>query len=435
MEPIWSEEAEKSVLGACLISPEAVAACAAALKPEMFHLPKHRRIFGAVLRLFAQDKPVDMTTVAEELGTALKACGGHSYLAELGMFVPAPSQAEAYAAIIRDKWVRRKLLEAGKKLQELAVSQEETAAVLDKAGAMILGIGSDGMKGAVHVGDIAFRHWDELYKTRETGTCGVPTGFSDLDAAIGGLRKSDLIVLAGRPSMGKTALGLQIAYQVAASGRTTVVFSLEMSAEQLAERLICAEAGLDSQAVRVRRLSERQWDRGWKAASRVAGAELWIDDSPTVSTTEIMARARRLKAEKGLELVVVDYLQLLGDAKEPGATRSEQIAAMTRRLKVMARDLEVPVLCLSQLNRQSEQRADKRPELADLRESGAIEQDADMVMMLHRPDFYDPKDSPGICEVWVKKNRTGPTGLVRLRFDKNFCRFQSLSAREEDEAA
>ncbi len=421
-----NEEAEKSLLGACLIDRDAVLTAVSIVREEMFHSGRHRLIFAAMLRLFHANKPVDITTVASELGKHLGAAGGYSYLAELGSFVPTAANTEAYALAVKEAYIRRSLIVTAEKIKNLVASGGEIRDVLAKAEGMILGLSNADTRPARPIGDIAFERWGALYESRESGVSGVPTGFRDLDDALGGLQAADLVVLAARPSMGKSALALQIAYNVAARDMKVLVFSLEMSAEQVAERLVCAVASLDSQLVRTRTLTERLWSQGWEATSKIAGLPMWIDDSVAITTLEMRSKAKRLKVKEGLDLVVIDYLQLIGDPPHSTWSRAEHVGEITKRVKALAKECEVPVLLVSQLNRQVEMRQDKRPTLSDLRESGSIEQDADIVMFVYRPEYYKPGDRPGQADVIIGKYRNGPTGQVTLQFEKRFARFASL---------
>lgn len=427
-------DAERSVLGAALLENQALNEVARLLTGDAFYRPAHAKIFEAMTRLYERNEPVDEVTVADTLRAMgeLENVGGAAYLASITERVPTAANAGYYARIVRDKAMGRRLINAATAIA--TTGYEGTADVdvlLDEAEAKIFEITSSrDQKGFAPLKDVvksAFRQIEKLYERKEAVT-GVPTGFADLDRITSGLQPSDLIIVAGRPSMGKTAFALNLGLHAGIRGQTPVaVFSLEMSKEQLTMRMLCAEARIDNQRMRGGFLKDSDWPKLARAAGMLAEAPLYIDDSGALSILEMRAKARRLQADKGLGLIIVDYLQLMhGRGGNEG--REREISEISRGLKSLGKELDVPVIALSQLNRSLEQRQDKRPMLSDLRESGAIEQDADVICFVYRDEYYN-EDSPdkGVAEVIVGKQRNGPTGTVRLRFFNEYTRFENLA--------
>lgn len=400
----------------------------------MFFDARHQEIYRALLELLNGNEPIDVVSVSAKLRDRAKTVGGIAYLGELAAFTPTIESVGHYARIVREKFGRRELAKAAARIAEKAANDPgDFDELLGFAEEQVFKVSRMGGSAPVYLGEVLISRWHELHSTRgDRRVTGVPTGFRSLDVALGGLQAGDLIVLAGRPGMGKTSLALQIAMGAAASGRNALVFSLEMGVKQIAERLVCMTAGLDSQAVRARALTESEWDAGWHTASKLAGLPIWVDDQVRTTTLDMRARARRLALEKGLGVVVVDYLQLAGDPVEKGRSRNEHIGAVTERLKGMARELSVPVVAVSQLSRAVEQRSEKIPQLSDLRDSGEIEQTADVVMFVYRPDYYDLDDRPGEVDVIIAKHRNGPVGKVTLAFQKRFARFADLQRTEKE---
>lgn len=437
--PPQSIDAEQAVLGALFIDREALSRVARVLKPDDFYLDAHRKIYEAILALDEEGQPVDLLTVTNYLREKrlLERVGGATYVASLANLVPTAANVEHYARIVEEKAILRALIEVAERIAGLGYEEAyQVDRLMDEAERMILELTARKSAGVLasirEILEEILRYIEERYRNRGR-ISGVATGFADLDKLLCGLQPGDLIIIAGRPAMGKTSLGLTIAHQVALQYRIPVaVFSLEMSRLQLVQRMLCAEAMVDQQKVRSGYLAEEDWSRLTKAATRLARAPLFIDDTPVLSPRELRAKARRLQQEVGLGLIVVDYLQLM-QANRRAENRQQEIAEISRSLKSIAKDLNVPVLALAQLSRQVEQRADKRPSLADLRESGALEQDADVVMFIYRDEYYRPEtEKRGIAEIIVAKQRNGPTGLVELAFIKEFTRFMNLG-REEPE--
>ena len=417
------DDIEKSVLGCCLIDQDTALAISEHVKPEMF-TPKHQRIYEAVLRRLNAGEPTDPRLVAETLGPKLQGIGGVSYLLELMRYPATTTSAEHYARELRTRWAKRQLKALAEKIEAEADSAE-VSDLLEAVESDLFAIAYSAGSTVEPLGDVVFTHWEEAYNQRgEGGLPGISTGFIDLDSALGGLRAGDLVVLAGRPRMGKTALALNITVAAAKASRRALFFSLEMSRSQIADRLVCMEVPLDSYAVRNKRIGESNWDAALETASRLAGLPVWIGDKPAITTLEVRTKARQLKAREGLDLVVVDYLQLLGDRRERGSSRAEQVGQMTKRMKALARELDVPVLLLCQMNRGIEAREKKVPQLSDLRESGDIEADADVVAFVHRPEVYGSTDKHGIAEIHIAKQRHGPEGKVELVFEGRFTRFR-----------
>lgn len=437
--PPQNIDAEQAVLGALFIDHEALAKVARVLRPDDFYLDAHRMIYEAILALDEAGQPVDLLTVTNYLREKklLDRVGGATYVASLANLVPTAANVEHYARMVEEKAILRSLIEVAERIAGLGYEGTyHVDRLMDEAEKMILELTARKSAGVLasirEILEEIFRYIEERYKNRGK-ISGVATGFYDLDRLLCGLQPGDLIIIAGRPAMGKTSLGLTIAHQVALQHQIPVaIFSLEMSRVQLVQRMLCAEAMVDQQKVRSGYLTEEDWVRLTKAATRLAKAPLYIDDTPVLSPRELRAKARRLQQEVGLGLIVIDYLQLM-QANRRAENRQQEIAEISRSLKSIAKDLNVPVLALAQLSRQVEQRADKKPIMADLRESGALEQDADVVMFIYRDEYYRPEtEKRGIAEIIVAKQRNGPTGLVELAFIKEFTRFMNLAKEEPD---
>lgn len=428
----YHPEAEMAVLGAILIDPEVLPLLQELVPPAAFYREAHQRIYQAMLALDRQDRPIDLVAVQAQLGAESEAVGGWPYLVQLSQVTPTAGHAEHYAGLVREAWLRRRLLQAAATIRGLARDPGKSIQeVLAEAEAALLPIGQSGAQAEpALVGAGAIDQLAVWASPRALG--GLPTGLPDLDLAWGAVRPGDLVILAARPSMGKSALALQIAYHLAGLRRPVLVVSLEMGLSQLVERLASGVLGLDAQLIRQRRLTEANLERLSGFASRLAVLPLFADSAPRLTTAELRSRARRLRARHGLDLVVVDYLQLLDVPDRRGANRQEQVAEISRSLKALALELQVPVLALSQLSREAERQDDRVPQLWNLRESGAIEQDADLVAFLHRPGGKGPRLSTVIeTEVIVAKSRYGPTGSCFLVFRPAQVRFESYSAREE----
>lgn len=435
--PPQNLDAEKSVLGAILIDKNAIIKIADVVASADFYDDNHGIIFDAMLTLFDKRKPIDIITLTEQLESEdqLKNVGGAGYLADIVNLTPSAANVVHYAKIVSEKAVLRRLIEASANIGELGFDEDaDISDTLDKAEQSLFAVSQKFMKDKfVAIKDVlteAFDRIDKIHKDKESGALrGVPSGFRDLDGMTAGLQKSDLIILAARPSMGKTAFALNIAEHVAIDVKIPVgVFSLEMSKEQLVDRLLSSQAGVDSWKLRTGNLTDEDFPRIGYAMGVLSEAPLFIDDTPGANVMEIRAKARRLQMEHGLGLVIIDYLQLMeGRSKGGDPNRVQEISEISRSLKGLARELQVPVIALSQLSRAVEQRPDKRPQLSDLRESGSIEQDADIVMFIYRDEYYDPdSDRKGITEILIKKHRNGPTGAVELYFKPEQMRFRDL---------
>lgn len=428
--PPQDTEAEQAVLGAMLIDPEAVPRAIELLRAEDFYRPAHRLVFEVMMDLFDRSSAVDVVTVVASLRQSgrLDAVGGAAYLAELQDAVPTSANIAYHARIVADRALLRSLIDAGTNIVRQGYeAEEDSATLLDQAEERIFSLSQKRTGSAFPLKRVlqdAFQRLEERYKNPDV--LGVASGFRDLDQMLSGFQPSDLTIIAARPSMGKTMFCLNVARNAAMTGVPVAVFSLEMSREQLALRLLCSEAGIDAQKIRQGRVENDEWPILSMALGRLGDAAIFIDDSPSLSALDIRARARRLKAEHNLGLIIIDYLQLMqGGARIEN--RQQEIAQISRSLKALAREIEVPVIALSQLSRAVEARQDRRPMLSDLRESGAIEQDADVVAFIYRDDYYNPdSEQQGVVEVIVAKQRNGPTGVVRLHFRKETGKFYPL---------
>ena len=440
--PPHSTEAEQSVLGGLLLDNLAWDKCSDLLSDSDFYRHEHRHIYAAVGSLIASSKPADVITVFEALQSLGKAedCGGLAYLNALAQSVPSASNVRRYAEIVRERSVLRKLISASDEIATTAFNPQgqPVSQILDEAESRIFRIGEEGSRGGA-----GFQPMDklvqalidrvqELEANGSEDVTGIRTGFYDLDRMTAGLQKGDLIVLAARPSMGKTAFALNIAEHVAVQeGLPVAVFSMEMGASQLALRVVGSLGRIDQQHLRTGRLRDDEWERLPEAASKLSEAPMFIDESPGLNPAELRARARRLARQYGgtLGLIVIDYLQLMsGSSNSSDENRATVLGEISRGMKGLAKELQCPVLALSQLNRSVETRPDKRPMMSDLRESGAIEQDADVIMFIYRDDYYN-KDSkePGVAEIVLAKQRNGPVGTVKLTFLKPLTRFDNLA--------
>jgi len=431
--PPQNLEAEQSVLGAILLENAALNKALEILTPEDFYKQSHRQIFSAILDLNERNEVIDLITITEYLRqkNELEQVGGAAYLSALVNSVPTAANIRFHSKIIHEKALLRNLIQIATEIVTIGYEDtERVESLLDLAEQKIFAISERKVRPSfVPVKEIvkgAFETIELLYEKKERVT-GLPTGFKDLDEMTSGLQPSDLIVVAGRPSMGKTSLALGIAQHVSLERRGTVaIFSLEMSKEQLVLRMLCSEARVDAHKLRSGYLGKSDWPKLTTAAGKLTEAAIFIDDTPALSVLEMRAKARRLKAEHGLDLIVVDYLQLMrgrGDAD----TREQEISEISRSLKALAKELHIPVVSLSQLSRAVESRSDKRPMLADLRESGAIEQDADVVLFIYRGELYhSTEENRGTAEVNIGKQRNGPVGTVRLAFIDRYTRFENL---------
>jgi replicative DNA helicase len=444
--PPQNLEAEQAVLGAVLLENGAFAKVLENIKEKHFYREAHRKIFLAMQDLFERNEPIDLLTLTDRLRkhSSLEEVGGEAYLAALVDAVPTAAGATHHSRLVKEKALLRDLISAATEI--IARGYEGTDEVenfIDQAERVIFEISQDRISQSfVSMNDVlksTFKTIEELYERKELVT-GVPTHFTDFDRLTAGLQPSDLIIIAGRPSMGKTAFALSIAQNVGTQSKLPVgVFSLEMSREQLVIRLLCSLARIDIQRLRTGFLEKNDWPRLTTAAGKLAEAPIYIDDSAALTALDIRARSRRLHAERGLSLIVVDYLQLIR-GRGRIENRQQEITEITRSLKELAKELNVPVVALSQLSRQVEQREGHRPQLADLRESGAIEQDADVVAFIYRPEVYERDDErrrelAGEAEIIVAKQRNGPIGNIPVSFIKEYARFESRVGHEYPEPA
>ena len=432
--PPHNLDAEKSLLGAMLLSRDAIAAAMETCGSEDFYKPAHAHIFDAINVLYNQGEPADPVTVADELARAglLDSVGGLAALVALQADTPATTNASRYARIVEEHALLRRMISVAGEIAEMGYTiPDDVAAALDHAESLVFNVAerrvTDSLKPLNELLYASMDRLEQLFDRGETIT-GVPTGFVDLDERLYGLQPNALIIVGARPGMGKTAFGLGMAAHAAVEARVpTLVFSLEMGNDEITNRLLVSEARVDSSRIRNGRLQEQDWPKIGDAVARLGDAPLFIDDNPNTTVMEIRAKARRLKARQGgLGLIIVDYLQLMSGSSVEN--RQLEVSSISRGLKVLARELQVPVVALSQLSRQLEARADKRPTLADLRESGSLEQDADVVMFLYRDEMYNPESADrGTAEVIIAKHRNGPTGKVQLAFLDHYTRFANMA--------
>ena len=425
-------DAEQSVLGAILLDGEALYKAVKILKPYDFYRESHKIIFEAMIELSEAGRPIDLITVSEQLKVQgeLEKAGGVAYLASLAEMVPTAANVEYYARIVEEKSLLRSLIEVCTRLAGMGYEEgDEPEKIIAEAERALAELGSRRALSALYsIKEIllsAFLEMEKIYKSGG-GITGVPTSFADLDRLICGLQPGDFIILAGRPSMGKTSLGLCIGYSAALRhGIPVAIFSLEMSKEQLVRRILCAEAKVDQHLLRTGGLDDRDWQKLYETANRLAQAPIYIDDT-SFTPRQVRAKARQLKSEKGLGLIVIDYLQLMQGSGRT-ENRQQEISEISRQLKGLAKELNIPVLALAQLSRLVEHRPNKRPVMSDLRESGSLEQDADVVMFIYRDEYYNSdSEKKGIAEVIVSKHRNGPVGTVELGFLKEYTKFVSL---------
>lgn len=437
--PPQAIEEEMAVLGSMLIDKEAVGKGIEVLEASSFYKSAHQKIFQAAVKLYERNTEVDYLTITDELEKmgVLEEVGGAYYITELANRVPSAASVEFYANIVLEKSLLRKLIQVSNEITTEAYdAQEDVVEIIDSAEKKIFSISEGKLrKGFLSIDPILHNTFEiiDSYHKRKGSVTGVATGFHKLDEMTSGFQNSDLIIVAGRPSMGKTAFCLNIARNAAVDHKVPVgIFSLEMSNTQLAMRMLCSEARVDSHKVRTGRLPESDWPKLSLSVGKLSEAAIYIDDSAALSVLEIRAKARRLKAEKNIGLLVIDYLQLI---KGPRSSESRQIeiSLISQSLKALAKELEIPVVALSQLSRAVESRGgDRKPILSDLRESGAIEQDADVVMFIYRPEVYGPTEHPGISEIIIAKQRNGPTGSVEVHFHKDYVLFADLDKTHDE---
>ena len=438
-----SLEAEKAVLGAVLLDNRTFDQAAEILAADDFYVESHRRIFTRMESLSRSYHAIDTITVAEELqsGNDLEACGGVPYLSSLLDGVPRVSNIEHYARIVKEKSIVRKLIHSANEILIRGFSGEDDVGdLLDNAERAIFEISQQKIRsGFVKIQDLlpeAFKQIQQRSQQTELIT-GLASGYTDLDNMTSGFQRSDLIIVAARPGLGKTSFALNVGQHAATNGKKVGVFSLEMAAHQLVHRLLCAEARVDSHGVRTGRLRKSDWEQLAKAVGRLDKAMIFIDDSPGITIAEMRSKARRLKAEHGLDLLIVDYLQLMApgfSGRQRYENRQQEISAISRSLKGLAKELDLPLIAISQLSRAPEQRrGDHKPQLSDLRESGSIEQDADVVLFIYREDLYSKEENPeeeGIAQIIIGKQRNGPIGTIKLKFFEEWTKFENLDPRE-----
>ena len=434
--PPHSAEAEKSVLGAAMLSKDAFFDVMEVVKPADFYDENHKEIFQAMIDLNRKNAPVDALTVAEELKkrNSLEMVGGRAYIASLSSMTPTTSNAMEYGRIVAEKASVRRLIETADDIVTKGYDGTMDAnQMLDYAESGIFEISQARQKGQYsHIRDVLVENLAIIDRAEQMdgGLTGITTGFSKLDEMTSGMQKSDLIILAARPAMGKTAFALSLARNAAVKGKASVmIFSLEMAKEQLTQRLLSMESKVDLQTLKTGRLERRDWDDLNVALDILSNSNIHIDDTAGISIMEMKSKCRRLKAEAGLDLVIIDYLQLM-NPEGKADSRTQEISVISRNLKLLARELDCPVLVLSQLSRAPEQRTDHRPMLSDLRESGSIEQDADIVIFLYRDEYYNKEDTekPGECEVIVAKHRSGPTGSVDVAWIERYTQFKDKAS-------
>ncbi|WP_313892719.1 replicative DNA helicase [Psychrobacillus sp.] len=433
--PPHNQEAEQSVIGAIFLEPQALINAAEIIMPEDFYRVAHQIIFQTMIRLSDQGKAIDVVTVTEELSAKkeLEDVGGISYISEIANSVPTAANISHYAKIVEEKSILRRLIRVATTIVEDGFTREdEVEALLSEAERKMMEVASRKNVGDFkHIKDVLVETYDNIEKlhTRKGDVTGVPTGFRDLDRITAGFQRNDLIIVAARPSVGKTAFALNVAQNVATkTDENVAIFSLEMGAEQLVMRMLCAEGNIDAQVLRTGSLEGEDWRKLTMAMGSLSNAGIFIDDTPGIRVNEIRSKCRRLQQEHGLGMIMIDYLQLIQGSSSGGqANRQQEVSEISRSLKGLARELKVPVIALSQLSRGVEQRQDKRPMMSDLRESGSIEQDADIVSFLYREDYYDKEtENQNMIEIIIAKQRNGPTGTVTLAFVKEFNKFVNI---------
>ncbi|TBL77446.1 replicative DNA helicase [Paenibacillus thalictri] len=441
--PPQNAEAEQAVLGAILLDSDAMVTAMERITSDDFYRGAHQRIFEAMIELNGDNEPVDLITLTARLQDKqqLDEIGGVGYLTELANAVPTAANIDYYAQIVEEKSMLRRLIRAATQIVSNGyASEDDVGGLLSDAERRIMEISQRRSgSGFVAIRDVLMEVFEKVEKLHEQKgtTTGIKSGFLDLDRMTAGFQRSDLIIVAARPSVGKTAFALNIAQNVGIREKQTVaIFSLEMGAAQLVTRMLCAEGNIEASGMRNGNLKPEEWDKLTMAMSVMSEANIYIDDSPTVTVADIRAKCRRLKQERGLGMILIDYLQLIAGRGKAGENRQQEVSEISRTLKQIARELDVPVIALSQLSRGVEQRQDKRPMMSDLRESGSIEQDADIVAFLYRDDYYDQEsEKKNVIEIIIAKQRNGPVGTVELGFQKSFNKFVNLNLTHQDSAA
>ncbi|KEZ48889.1 MULTISPECIES: replicative DNA helicase [Metabacillus] len=438
--PPQNIEAEQAVLGAIFLEPASLITASEILIPEDFYRASHQKIYNVMLGLADKGEPVDLVTVTSELADAnlLEEIGGVSYLSDLAGSVPTAANIEYYGRIVEEKSILRRLIRTATTIAQDGYSREdEVAVLLNEAEKNIMEVSQRKNAGAFqNIKDVLVQTYDniELLHTRKGDITGIATGFTELDRMTAGFQRNDLIIVAARPSVGKTAFALNIAQNVATkTDENVAIFSLEMGADQLVMRMLCAEGNINAQALRTGNLTPEDWGKLTMAMGSLSDSGIYIDDTPGIRVSDIRAKCRRLKQESGLGMILIDYLQLIQGSGRNKDNRQQEVSEISRTLKSLARELKVPVIALSQLSRGVEQRQDKRPMMSDIRESGSIEQDADIVAFLYRDDYYDKEsENKNIIEIIIAKQRNGPVGTVSLAFVKEYNKFVNLERRFDD---
>ncbi|WP_342433735.1 replicative DNA helicase [Neobacillus sp. FSL H8-0543] len=435
--PPQNIEAEQAILGAIFLEPTSLTVASEILIPEDFYRAAHQKIFNVMLKLNDEGKAVDLVTVSEELAATklLEDTGGVSYISDLAGSVPTAANIEYYARIVEEKSLLRRLIRTATAIASDGYAREdEVEALLSEAEKNILAVAQRKNAGAFHnIKDVLVRTYDNIEEmhNRVGEVTGIATGFAELDRMTAGFQRNDLIIVGARPSVGKTAFALNIAANVATkTDENVAIFSLEMGAEQLVMRMLCSEGNIDAQRLRTGSLTDDDWGKLTMAMGSLSNSGIFIDDTPGVRISDIRSKCRRLKQEHGLGMILIDYLQLILGSGRSGENRQQEVSEISRSLKQLARELQIPVIALSQLSRGVEQRQDKRPMMSDIRESGSIEQDADIVAFLYRDDYYDKEsENKNIIEIIIAKQRNGPTGTVSLAFVKEYNKFVNLETR------
>lgn len=438
--PPQNIEAEQAVLGAIFLEPASLITASEILIPEDFYRASHQKIYSVMLKLADKGEPVDLVTVTSELADAnlLEEIGGVSYLSDLANAVPTAANIEYYGRIVEEKSILRRLIRTATTIAQDGYSREdEVDVLLNEAEKNIMEVSQRKNAGAFqNIKDVLVQTYDniELLHTRKGDITGIATGFTELDRMTAGFQRNDLIIVAARPSVGKTAFALNIAQNVATkTDENVAIFSLEMGADQLVMRMLCAEGNINAQNLRTGNLTPEDWGKLTMAMGSLSDSGIFIDDTPGIRVSEIRAKCRRLKQESGLGMILIDYLQLIQGSGRNKDNRQQEVSEISRTLKSLARELKVPVIALSQLSRGVEQRQDKRPMMSDIRESGSIEQDADIVAFLYRDDYYDKEsENKNIIEIIIAKQRNGPVGTVSLAFVKEYNKFVNLERRFDD---
>lgn len=441
--PPQNIEAEQAVIGAIFLEPSALTLASEMLLPEDFYRVAHQKIFSVMLDLNDKGKAIDLVTVTENLASSklIEDVGGVSYLSELAASVPTAANIEYYARIVEEKSLLRRLIRTASGIAEDGYMREdEVEALLAEAEKNIMEVAQRKGGGSFHnIKDVLVRTYDNIEEmhNRKGDITGLETGFTELDRMTAGFQRNDLIIVGARPSVGKTAFALNVAQNVAKkTGENVAIFSLEMGAEQLVMRVLCAEGNIDAQRLRTGSLNDEDWGKLTMAMGSLSNVGIFIDDSPSLRITDIRSKCRRLKQEQGLGMILIDYLQLILGSGRAGENRQQEVSEISRSLKQLARELQVPVIALSQLSRGVEQRQDKRPMMSDIRESGSIEQDADIVAFLYRDDYYDKEsEDKNIIEIIIAKQRNGPVGTVKLAFVKEYNKFVNIENRYDESYA